>query len=170
MPNIEELKADLLTQFGDAISDVSEPYGFLTITMDRTRIEELAQYVFDHPVFKVRFLTDITGIHYPDRKGEEIACVWHFHSFENNLRFRVKAYASDLDPTFPTLVRLHAGSNWMERETYDNMGLIFEGHPDLRRILNVDDMDYFPLRKEFPLEDPTRRDKNDAMFGRDANI
>ena len=57
----------------------------------------------------------------------------------------------------------------MERETYDFFGVIFTGHPDLRRILNVDDMDVFPMRKEFKLEDGTRTDKDDRFFGREGN-
>ena len=61
---------------------------------------------------------------------------------------------------------LFATANWMERETYDFFGVQFLGHPNLKRILNVDEMDYFPLRKEFPLEDQTRVNKDDDMFGR----
>jgi NADH-quinone oxidoreductase subunit C len=61
---------------------------------------------------------------------------------------------------------LYAAANWMERETFDFYGIIFTGHPNLRRILNADEMDYFPLRKEFPLEDATRSDKEDKYFGR----
>jgi NADH-quinone oxidoreductase subunit C len=59
-----------------------------------------------------------------------------------------------------------AAANWLERETYDFYGVIFEGHPNLKRILNVDEMIIFPMRKEYPLEDQTREDKNDSMFGR----
>ena len=65
-----------------------------------------------------------------------------------------------------TLTHLFTGANWMERETYDFFGVVFEGHPNLKRILNVEDMIMFPMRKEFPLEDQVRGDKSDKMFGR----
>jgi NADH:ubiquinone oxidoreductase subunit C len=68
-----------------------------------------------------------------------------------------------------TITDLFAGANWMERETYDFYGIEFTGHPDLRRILNMDDMDYFPMRKEYVLEDGTREDKDDRFFGRNTN-
>ena len=64
------------------------------------------------------------------------------------------------------MTSLYASANWMERETYDFYGIIFDGHPDLRRILNMDEMEYFPLRKEYPLQDATRTDKEDKYFGR----
>jgi NADH-quinone oxidoreductase subunit C len=65
-----------------------------------------------------------------------------------------------------TATSLYSSANWMERETYDFFGVNFIGHPNLKRILNVDEMDYFPLRKQYPLEDQTRIDKDDEMFGR----
>jgi NADH-quinone oxidoreductase subunit C len=69
-------------------------------------------------------------------------------------------------PDVFTASKLFESANWMERETYDFFGVNFIGHANLKRILNVDEMDYFPLRKEFPLEDQTRIDKDDEMFGR----
>ena len=73
-------------------------------------------------------------------------------------------------PKVPTVTSVYAAANWMERETYDFYGIIFEGHPNLKRILNVDEMTIFPMRKEYPLEDNTRKDKNDEMFGRDPKL
>jgi NADH-quinone oxidoreductase subunit C len=113
-----------------------------------------------------QFLTDITGVHYPDRKGEELAVVYHVHNLKENVRLRIKIFVSIEKPDVFTATGLFSGANWMERETYDFFGVNFIGHPDLRRVLNVDEMDYFPLRKEYPLEDQTRIDKDDEMFGR----
>ncbi len=113
-----------------------------------------------------QFLTDLTAVHYPERKGEELCIVTHLHNLVDNIRLRIKSYVSIDQPNITSLVPLFPGANWMERETYDFFGVQFEGHPDLRRILNADEMDYHPMRKEYPMEDPTRLDKDDEMFGR----
>ena len=101
-----------------------------------------------------------------DNTGNEFCVVYHVHSFENGSRLRIKVYLPKENLGIPTATSLYAGANWMERETFDFYGIIFEGHPNLKRILNIDEMDYFPMRKEYPLEDATREDKIDALFGR----
>ena len=83
---------------------------------------------------------------------------------------RLKVYVPIERPDVFTASKLFSAANWMERETYDFFGVNFIGHPNLTRILNVDEMDYFPMRKEYPMEDPTRRDKDDEMFGRGGSV
>ncbi len=112
------------------------------------------------------FLTDLTGSHYPESEGAEFQVVYHIHNLAENVRFRLKVDLAQNDLHVPTLTDLFAGANWMERETFDFFGIIFEGHPNLTRILNVDDMDYHPMKKEYALEDETRTDKDDTFFGR----
>ena len=80
--------------------------------------------------------------------------------------YTFKVYLSKDDINIPTAVGLYAGANWMERETFDFYGINFTGHPNMTRILNMDEMDYHPMRKQYPLEDATRDDKIDALFGR----
>ncbi|PRD37388.1 UNVERIFIED_CONTAM: nuoC [Trichonephila clavipes] len=111
------------------------------------------------------YLTDITAVHYPELE-KEYAVVYHVHSLIHNVRIRIKVFITAADPRIPTASFLWNGANWMERETYDFFGIQFEGHPDLRRILNMDDLGVFPMRKEYPLEDPNRVDKKDFYFGR----
>jgi len=106
----------------------------------------------------------LCGIHYADQK--QIAVMYQLHNLVSNERVRLKVFLPEENPVVSSITSVFAGANWMERETYDFFGVQFKGHPDLRRILNVDDMIMFPLRKEFPLEDQTREDKNDYMFGR----
>jgi NADH-quinone oxidoreductase subunit C len=127
---------------------------------------KVLQYLHDDDSLKFRFLTDLTGVHYPDRKDEELAVVYHLHSLSNNVRLRVKVYVPSDKPDVYTATKLFSAANWMERETFDFFGINFVGHPNLIRILNVDEMNYFPMRKEYEMEDPTRRDKDNEMFGR----
>jgi NADH-quinone oxidoreductase subunit C len=139
-------------------------YDFLTITLKKDKIVEIIQHLYQHPETKFQYLTTMFGVHYPDQN--QIGMVYQLHNLVSNLRIRLKIYLPIENPTVPTLTNVFAAANWMERETYDFFGVIFEGHPNLKRILNVEDMVIFPLRKEYPLEDQVREDKNDAMFGR----
>jgi NADH-quinone oxidoreductase subunit C len=156
----------LTAQFGDKLIAWEESYGMLAVTVKNDFNLKVLTFLNDDPQLGFKFMTDLTGVHYPDRKGEEIAVVYHLHNLVENVRMRVKVYAPIEKPDVYTATGLFSGANWMERETYDFYGVNFIGHPDLRRVLNVDEMDYFPLRKEFPLEDQTRIDKDDEMFGR----
>ena len=157
---------DLTAQFPGEITGYEAPYGMLTATVVADALISAVTYLQGHSELKIGFLTDITAVHYPDRVGEELCIVYHLHSLQNNFRIRLKVYVPIAQPEVPTLCHIYASANWMERETYDFFGVQFTNHPNLIRILNLDDMDYFPMRKEYPLEDPTRRDKVDAMFGR----
>lgn len=155
----------LSARFGTKILLSSEPLGLLTIEAGRNDILEILTFLKEDGELNFNFLTDITGIHYPETELP-IGVIYHLHSFRNNVRIRIKVFLEDKNPSIPTATGLWHGANWMERETYDFFGVNFEGHPDLRRILNVDDMTVFPMRKEFPLEDPNRADKKDFYFGR----
>ena len=113
-----------------------------------------------------QFLADLQAVHYPDKKGAELAVVYHIHNLRDNIRIRFKVFTDITKPDVFSATALYQSANWMERETYDFFGINFLGHPNLIRVLNVDEMDYFPMRKEFPLEDQSRIDKDDEMFGR----
>jgi len=115
----------------------------------------------DDASLSFQFLTDLTGIHFPDNTGAEIGVIYHLHNLKENVRIRMKVFAPIEKPNVYTATGLFKGANWMERETYDFYGVNFVGHPNLKRVLNVDEMDYHPLRKEFPLEDQTRIDKDE---------
>lgn len=112
------------------------------------------------------FLTTMCGIHFPEQGDQEFALMYQFHHLPNNERFRIKVFMSKSDLDVPTASTLYATANWMEREAFDFYGFKFTGHPDLRRILNMDEMNYHPLRKEYALEDSGRDDKQDKYFGR----
>ena len=150
---------------GNGIRHPSEPFGLLTVETDTTLILEVLEFLKTDEALQFGYLTDITAVHYPDL-DKEFAVVYHVHSLVNNVRIRIKVFLDGAYPAIPTATVLWNGANWMERETYDFFGIQFVGHPDLRRILNVDDMDVFPMRKGYPLEDPNKVDKKDYFFGR----
>ena len=139
-------------------------YDFLTITLKKEKIVEVIRHLYNHPQTEFKFLTTLCGIHYPDIN--QVAVMYQVHNMVSNERLRLKVYLPADKPTVDTLPDVFPPANWMERETYNFFGVPFEGHPNLIRILNVEDMIMFPLRKEFPLEDQVRQDKNDTMFGR----
>ncbi|MEO3403840.1 NADH-quinone oxidoreductase subunit C [Mucilaginibacter sp. CAU 1740] len=164
IPNEQLIKA-IADKFDTQVTVVGEPYELLTVETGREQIIDLLTFLKTDVELKFTFLTDITAIHYPEQE-KQIGVIYHLHSLTTNTRIRVKVFLTDGDVHIPSATVLWDGANWMERETYDFFGVIFDGHPDLRRILNVDDMTAFPMRKEFPLEDPNRVDKKDFYFGR----
>ena len=162
----EEVKLLLQEKFGEQVTGFTESYGMLSFEAPKDLNLKVLQFLYDDSRLEFRFLTDLQAVHYPDQSGRELAVVYHLHNMVKNHRLRFKVYTSIQTPDVYSATALYASANWMERETYDFFGVNFVGHPNLKRILNVDEMDYFPMRKEFPLEDQTRVDKDDEMFGR----
>lgn len=166
----EFITQKLTEKFGEAITNIEEPYGLLTFEVPKEMNLKVMQFLHDEQDLQFRFLTDLCGVHYPDQTGRELAVVYHLHNMQENVRVRMKVFTSIQQPDVFTATKLYESANWQERETYDFYGINFVGHPNLKRILNVDEMDYFPMRKEYPLEDQTRIDKDDEMFGRGGSI
>jgi len=151
--------------FPSKIVEIPDAHDLMTILVDVDDIIDVLRFLKLDNELQFVHLTDITAVHYPHLE-KEYAVVYHIHSLIHNIRIRVKVFLYGPNPEIPTATVVWKGANWMERETYDFFGVNFIGHPDLRRILNVDDMDVFPMRKEYPLEDPNRVDKKDLYFGR----
>jgi NADH-quinone oxidoreductase subunit C len=162
----EIVKQKLTDKFGEQVSGFEETYGMLSFQAPKEMNLKVLNFLNDDETLQFRFLTDLCAVHYPDKKGSELAVVYHLHNLVDNIRLRFKVFTDINQPDVYTATGLFSAANWMERETYDFFGINFTGHPNLKRILNVEEMDYFPLRKEFPLEDQTRIDKDDEMFGR----
>ncbi len=166
----DRIKQRLIEKFGEQVSNFEEPYGMLTFEVPKDMNLKVMQFLYDDEELKFQFLTTLCAVHYPDNRGRELAMVYHLHNLTDNIRIRFKAYLDIDKPDIFTATKIYEAANWLERETYDYFGVNFIGHPNLVRILNVDEMDYFPLRKEYPLEDQTRKDKDDEMFGRGGTI
>lgn len=170
-----EISSELVIQklsekFGTAVISTEESYGMLSVEIAAEKNIEVLRYLFDDKELSFTFLTDLAVVHYPAFKNRELAVVYHLHNLVANYRFRLKAFIPVAKPDIETATKVFSAANWLEREAYDFYGVNFVGHPNLIRIQNVEEMDYFPQRKEFPLEDQTRIDKDDEMFGRGGSF
>ena len=161
---LQMVNQKLNEQVQGAVENSELSYDFPVIYVNKDKIHEVLAVLKNDTDLNFHFLTDLTGFQTADEK--QLGVIYHLHNMPKNYRIRVKTFFDINKPEIPTATDLWAGANWMERETYDFYGVKFKGHPNLKRILNVDEMDIFPLRKEYPLEDQTRDDKSDKMFGR----
>lgn len=161
----QQITEKILDRFRDSIIAFDTSSDLLTVTVSRDAVFEVIRFLKEDEGMGYSFLTTLCGIHYPD-EPRPLGVVYHLHNMEERRRIRIKAYVPADSPHLPTVTPLFQAANWMERETYDFYGILFDGHPNLVRILNVEYLDYFPMRKEYPLEDPTREDKDDRYFGR----
>jgi NADH-quinone oxidoreductase subunit C len=143
--------------------------GLLSVETTREQVYDLLQFLRDDEMLQFNFLTTLCVVHHPEHAEREISVVYQLHNWVENVRMRIKIFFPIADPTTPTITTLWPAANWMEREGYDFFGVIFTGHPNLKRILNVEDLDVFPMRKEYRLEDATRTDKDDRFFGRQGH-
>jgi NADH-quinone oxidoreductase subunit C len=156
----------LKTQFGNGIISSEMIADYPVFIVNRDIIEEVVKFLYHDEALAFQYLTTLAALHYPDNKGHELGVMYQLHNLQKNYRIRLKIFFSSHDPVVPSITSVFSAANWMERQEFDFFGVIFKGHPNLKRILNVDDMNYHPLRKEYPLEDGTREDKDDRMFGR----
>ncbi|HWJ90963.1 MAG TPA: NADH-quinone oxidoreductase subunit C [Flavisolibacter sp.] len=166
----DSIKQRLIEQFGDQVTNFEEPFDMLTFEAPKELNLKVLNFLYDDKEMSFRFLTDLTAVHYPAYRGRELAVVYHLHNMVENVRIRFKVFTDIRKPDVYTATGLFSAANWQEREAYDFYGVNFVGHPNLKRIQNVEEMDYFPQRKEYPLEDQTRIDKDDEMFGRGGSI
>ncbi|HTN16134.1 MAG TPA: NADH-quinone oxidoreductase subunit C, partial [Chitinophagaceae bacterium] len=162
----EYIQQKLSDKFGTSVWGFEETFGIFAFYIKPDINMLVLKYLNEEQDLGFQFLTDITAVHFPDKKDEELCVVYHLHNLVANKRIRIRASVPVTQPDIASATPLYSGANWMERETYDFFGVNFTGHPNLVRILNVDEMNYFPMRKEYPMEDPTRTDKDDEMFGR----
>lgn len=161
---LDNVNQKITATIDSAIVSAEMSYDFPVFTIHSNKIHETLKLLKEDTELNFHFLTDLTGIQTADEK--QLGVIYHLHNLPKNLRIRVKTFFDINKSEIPTATDLWPAANWMERETYDFFGVRFKGHPNLKRILNVDEMDIFPLRKEYPLEDQTRDDKSDKMFGR----
>ncbi|MFI5149847.1 MAG: NADH-quinone oxidoreductase subunit C [Bacteroidia bacterium] len=163
---LTSLHEKLEAKFPGGIQDATTHYDFPVFTVKKEQLVEVLRFLKEDSSLNFHFLTTLCVTQYPERKNEEFCIMYQLHNMVNNQRVRIKVYTAQQDPTVPTATLLFPSANWMERQEYDFFGVLFKGHPNLKRILNMDEMNYFPMRKEYAVEDGSRDDKDDTMFGR----
>ncbi len=162
-----QIQDKLAETFGESVMHFRQEGDMFTFDVAVDKITSVILFLKNDETLNFHFLTDLCGIHYPDSDvNEQFAVVYHLHNWVENKRIRIKSFLSGENPEIKTISNIFLSANWMERETYDFYGINFVGHPQLKRILNMDEMVSFPMRKEFPMEDSGRTDKDDRFFGR----
>ena len=162
-----DIQNKISEQFSSEVSNFEQIHDILTFESTPSSIKNVIKFMKEDETLRFNFLTDLCGIHAPaNGKEREFSVVYLLHNWIDNVRVRVKVFIPANNIKVDSMTDIFASANWMERETYDFYGIVFNGHPNLKRILNADSMTSFPMRKEFPLEDANRTDKDDRFFGR----
>ncbi len=169
-PDIEALKANVEAQlkqrFGDSFISSTIDYDFPVFTVKKDVVIDVLEMLYHDTAFEFKFLTTLCTSHYPHREGAEFELMYQLHNLQSNWRIRIKCTLPKEDVTVRSATSIFRTANWMERQEFDFFGVQFEGHPNLKRILNMDQMNYFPMRKEYAMEDGQREDKDNSFFGR----
>jgi NADH-quinone oxidoreductase subunit C len=144
-PLVRKLKA----QFGEVIGEALEFIRQLSVTVDGARIVEICDFLKRDEEVSFNYLSDLTCVHYPDRRDAPFEIVYNLFSISSNERVRLKVRTSE---AVESVTSVWPAANWLEREVFDLFGIRFSNHPDLRRLLLPPDWEGYPLRKDFPLE------------------
>lgn len=139
----------LAATFGESVTGVKNSCKEATVLVPKARLAEVLRFLRDDPECAMDYLSDMTGAHYPNN-DKKFEVVYHLWSMAHKQSLRVKTQLDDGEAC-PTATEIWPGANWMEREAHDLLGIVFEGHPNLKVILLPDDFEGHPLRKEFPL-------------------
>ncbi len=146
---LRELGEHIAANIDSDVHGASVEHGELNISARADRIVQVLQFLRDDPLCKFSVLIDLCGVDYPAR-GKRFDVVYHLLSMHNNMRIRVRTAIAE-DATIPTVTGVYPAADWFEREAFDMYGIVFSGHPDLRRILTDYNFEGYPLRKDFPL-------------------
>jgi NADH-quinone oxidoreductase subunit C len=146
----EKVLDRLRMQFEHAILETSEFRGELTIVVPKEQIVEICRFLKHDPSLQFDLLADLCGIDM-NTATKRFGVIYNVYSLGSKHRIRLKTYTEEEHPHVPTASIVWPTANWHERETFDMYGIIFDGHPDLRRMYMPDEFEYHPLRKDFPL-------------------
>jgi NADH-quinone oxidoreductase subunit C len=146
---LSDLQAAVAAALPDIVKSAEITFGELTVIAEAARIVDLVTFLSADPKWQFVNFIDVCGADYPSRE-KRFDVVYHLQSPSRNLRIRIKVETDEETPV-PSIVEVFPGANWFEREVYDLFGVLFSGHPDLRRILTDYGFEGHPLRKDFPM-------------------
>jgi len=149
LDDLNELQDHIAGQFGDDIVSSQVAYQELTVTVPCSRIIDVLRFLRDDSMCQFSQLIELAGVDYPERR-KRFDVAYHLLSITNNVRIRVKIQANETDAV-PSVCEVYPNADWYEREAFDMYGIVFEGHPDMRRLLTDYGFEGHPLRKDFPL-------------------
>jgi len=146
---MEDLRDHIVDQMDDAVNSAEISFGELTINARRAEIVKVITFLRDDPICKFTTLIDICGVDYPARE-RRFDVVYHMMSMAHNTRIRIKVTTDEEIPVH-SVAEVFPNANWYEREAFDMYGIVFDEHPDMRRLLTDYGFEGYPLRKDFPL-------------------
>jgi NADH-quinone oxidoreductase subunit C len=149
-PSAEDIEY-LQSAFPEVVTNVREQLGEVTVYVDAARIADVCRFLKHDERFQFNLLSDLCGVDLGMDQEPRFEVNYHLYSLPKNHRLRLKVALPDEDPTVDSVTAIWRTANWHERETYDMFGIVFEGHPDLRRILMPEEFQWHPLRKDFPV-------------------
>jgi NADH-quinone oxidoreductase subunit C len=149
-PQNQHVLDALSAKYPDAIMAQTEFRDELTVEISPDRIVEVCRFFRDDPSLRFEMLADLCGIdmYTPTKR---FGVIYNLYSLTTHHRVRLKTFVEEENPTVPTMTGVWGTANWHERETFDMFGIVFAGHPDLRRMYMPDEFEHHPLRKDFPL-------------------
>lgn len=146
-----QVAEQLKIKFADAVGEIYERLGETTVYISREKIVEVCQFLKSDPELRFNLLSDLTALDLGIEEELRFEVIYHLQSLPQRMRIRLKVRVSEDDCHVPTVSTVWKTANWLEREVFDLMGVRFQGHPDLRKILTPEDLEGHPLRKDFPL-------------------
>jgi NADH-quinone oxidoreductase subunit C len=154
MPAPAPAAEDLLyleERFSQAITGRTEHLGQVSLYVDAQYLVEVCRFLRDDPRFQFDLLSDLTGLDHGIDAEPRFEVNYHLYSIPQRRRLRLKVQPPGPEPAVPSVTGVWRTADWHERETFDMYGIVFEGHPDLRRILMPEEFQWHPLRKDFPV-------------------
>ena len=153
----QKMLEKLTAKFTNAIKGSTDRFGSLEVQVERSQVAPVVKTLRDDPEFQFNMLIDIVSVDYSTYAGwtgERFGVIYHFKSLGLGYRVQLSVAAPEEEPVVPTITGLFANADWLEREAFDQMGIRFAGHPNLKRLLNHHEFVGHPLRKDYPI---TRR-------------